>query len=160
MSTEEIVETTVAEPQNEDFYLRYYTGHTGKFGREFLEFELRRDGTLRYGNDSQYRRDVLIRKEVSLNKLVVEEFKKLVQESAMLDASDENWPLADAAGRQEIEIVWGNKHIFFVTSKIGSFSELAKMGAEESLVNFHYLTQELKSLVFSLINLHFKIKPV
>lgn len=27
-----------------DFYLRYYTGHKGKFGHEFLEFEFRPDG--------------------------------------------------------------------------------------------------------------------
>lgn len=28
----------------EDFYVRYYVGHKGKFGHEFLEFELRPDG--------------------------------------------------------------------------------------------------------------------
>lgn len=26
------------------FYLRYYVGHRGKFGHEFLEFEFRPDG--------------------------------------------------------------------------------------------------------------------
>ena len=29
----------------EDFYCRYYVGHKGKFGHEFLEFEFRPDGT-------------------------------------------------------------------------------------------------------------------
>lgn len=29
-----------------DFYLRYYVGHKGKFGHEFLEFEFRPDGKL------------------------------------------------------------------------------------------------------------------
>ena len=29
----------------EDFYVRYYVGHKGKFGHEFLEFEFRPDGT-------------------------------------------------------------------------------------------------------------------
>lgn len=28
----------------QDFYLRYYVGHKGKFGHEFLEFEFRPDG--------------------------------------------------------------------------------------------------------------------
>lgn len=28
----------------EDFYCRYYVGHKGKFGHEFLEFEFRPDG--------------------------------------------------------------------------------------------------------------------
>uniref|UniRef100_A0A2K5E0X6 Uncharacterized protein n=1 Tax=Aotus nancymaae TaxID=37293 RepID=A0A2K5E0X6_AOTNA len=30
-----------------DFYLRYYVGHKGKFGHEFLEFEFRPDGEKR-----------------------------------------------------------------------------------------------------------------
>ena len=29
-----------------EFYLRYYVGHKGKFGHEFLEFEFRPDGKL------------------------------------------------------------------------------------------------------------------
>lgn len=28
----------------DQFYLRYYVGHTGKYGHEFLEFEFRPDG--------------------------------------------------------------------------------------------------------------------
>lgn len=34
----------------QDFYLRYYIGHKGKFGHEFLEFEFRPDGKLRFVN--------------------------------------------------------------------------------------------------------------
>ena len=40
-----------------DFYLRYYVGHKGKFGHEFLEFEFRPDGKLRYV-ESKYLMDV------------------------------------------------------------------------------------------------------
>ena len=29
-----------------EFYVRYYVGHKGKFGHEFLEFEFRPDGEL------------------------------------------------------------------------------------------------------------------
>ena len=29
-----------------EFYVRYYVGHKGKFGHEFLEFEFRPDGKL------------------------------------------------------------------------------------------------------------------
>ena len=65
-----------------DFYLRYYVGHKGKFGHEFLEFEFRPDGKLRltfvlgqrncqkcaqnnprYANNSNYKNDTMIRKE-------------------------------------------------------------------------------------------------
>ena len=47
----------------DDFYVRYYVGHKGKFGHEFLEFELRPDGRLRYANNSNYKNDTMIRKE-------------------------------------------------------------------------------------------------
>ena len=47
----------------DDFYVRYYVGHKGKFGHEFLEFEFRPDGRLRYANNSNYKNDVMIRKE-------------------------------------------------------------------------------------------------
>ena len=36
-----------AGTMSNDFYLRYYVGHKGKFGHEFLEFEFRPDGKLR-----------------------------------------------------------------------------------------------------------------
>jgi hypothetical protein len=38
-------------------------GHKGKFGHEFLEFEFRPDGLLRYANSSNYKKDRMIRKE-------------------------------------------------------------------------------------------------
>eukprot|EP00962_Isochrysis_galbana_P014163 scaffold4035_cov132-Isochrysis_galbana.AAC.9 len=47
----------------DEFYLRYYVGHKGKFGHEFLEFEFRPDGRLRYANNSNYKNDTMIRKE-------------------------------------------------------------------------------------------------
>ena len=38
-------------------------GHKGMYGHEFLEFEFRPDGRLRYANNSNYKSDILIRKE-------------------------------------------------------------------------------------------------
>ena len=38
-------------------------GHKGMYGHEFLEFEFRPDGRLRYANNSNYKSDTLIRKE-------------------------------------------------------------------------------------------------
>lgn len=37
----------------------------GRFGHEFLEFEFRPDGKLRYANNSNYKNDTMIRKEGS-----------------------------------------------------------------------------------------------
>jgi hypothetical protein len=53
---------------DDPFYLRYYSGHQGKFGHEFLEFDLSVQlngsyATLRYANNSNYRNEGLIRKQ-------------------------------------------------------------------------------------------------
>nr|GFD55746.1 protein mago nashi homolog [Tanacetum cinerariifolium] len=37
---------------------------------------------------------------------------------------DNNWPEPDRVGRQELEIVMGNEHISFTTSKIGSLMDV------------------------------------
>ena len=47
----------------DNFYCRYYVGHKGKFGHEFMEFEITSDGRLRYSNNSNYKNDTMIRKE-------------------------------------------------------------------------------------------------
>lgn len=80
--------SSILSNMSAEFYLRYYVGHKGKFGHEFLEFEFRPDGKdliqqlntlrknyhwrfllllgkLRYANNSNYKNDVMIRKEVS-----------------------------------------------------------------------------------------------
>ena len=48
-------------------------GHKGKFGHEFLEFEFKPNGRLRYANNSQYKADTLIRKEVYVNDIILDE---------------------------------------------------------------------------------------
>lgn len=67
-----------------DFYLRYYVGHKGKFGHEFLEFEFRPDGKLRYANNSQYKNDTLIRKEAYVSKIVLDELKRIIEDSEIM----------------------------------------------------------------------------
>merc|ERR1739836_26001 len=101
---------------NTDFYLRYYVGHKGKFGHEFLEFEFRPDGKLRYANNSNYKNDTLIRKEAYVNKPVMEELRRIIDEADIMKEDDELWPAPDRVGRQELEIVMGDEHISFTTS--------------------------------------------
>lgn len=67
--------------ENDEFYLRYYVGHKGKFGHEFLEFEFRPDGKLRYANNSNYKNDTMIRKEVFVTPSVLKECRRIVSES-------------------------------------------------------------------------------
>ena len=134
-------------------------GHQGRFGDEFLEFELRPDGKLRYANNSNYKRDKLIKKEMFVSRAVVEEAKRIVLASEIHKESDARWPEGDRAGRQELELVLGEEHISFTTSKIGSLLDVQSSKDPEGLRVFYYVVQDLKALVFSLINLHVKLRP-
>ncbi|CAH8625115.1 unnamed protein product [Heterobilharzia americana] len=142
------------------FYLRYYVGHKGKFGHEFLEFEFRPEGKLRYANNSNYKNDTMIRKEAYVSHSVMEELKRIVVESDIMSEDDVSWPVPDRVGRQELEIVCGDEHISFTTSKIGSLIDITNSKDPDGLRTYYYLVQDLKCLVFSLIGLHFKIKPI
>lgn len=84
----------------EDFYLRYYVGHKGKFGHEFLEFEFRPDGKLRYANNSNYKNDTMIRKEAYVHHSVMEELKRVIVDSEIMQEDDSLWPPPDRVGRQ------------------------------------------------------------
>lgn len=143
-----------------DFYVRYYTGNRGRFGPEFLEFEFTSAGRLRYANNSNYRNDTLIRKEVYVSPIVIEELRRIITTSEIIKEDDSHWPEPSKNGKQELEIVNGEQHICFVTSKIGSFSEVQQCEDPNGLSTFYYLVQDLKAFVFSLINLHFRVKPV
>uniref|UniRef100_A0A8C0YKH1 Protein mago nashi homolog n=1 Tax=Cyprinus carpio TaxID=7962 RepID=A0A8C0YKH1_CYPCA len=121
-----------------DFYLRYYVGHKGKFGHEFLEFEFRPDGKLRYANNSNYKNDVMIRKEAYVHKSVMEELKRIIDDSEITKEDDALWPPPDRVGRQELEIVIGDEHISFTTSKIGSLID-SPLVLSASL-HFHFCT--------------------
>lgn len=149
-----------ASMAQEEFYLRYYVGHKGKFGHEFLEFEFKPDGKLRYANNSNYKNDTMIRKEAHVSQLVLDELKRVIEDSEILQEDDASWPQPDRVGRQELEILIGNQHISFTTSKIGSLIDVNQSKDPEGLRCFYYLVQDLKCLVLSLIGLHFKIKPI
>ncbi|GJQ08865.1 hypothetical protein GpartN1_g656.t1 [Galdieria partita] len=146
--------------ENEEFYLRYYVGHKGKFGHEFLEFEFRPDGKLRYANNSHYKKETMIRKEVYVTEAVLKELRRIIEQSDIMKEDDSKWPEPDKTGRQELEIVLGNEHISFATTKIGSLLDVQNSEDPNGLRNFYYLVQDLKCFVFSLISLHFKIKPI
>eukprot|EP01114_Cavostelium_apophysatum_P016638 TRINITY_DN477_c0_g1_i6.p1 TRINITY_DN477_c0_g1~~TRINITY_DN477_c0_g1_i6.p1 ORF type:complete len:173 (-),score=26.02 TRINITY_DN477_c0_g1_i6:147-593(-) len=144
----------------EDFYVRYYVGHKGKFGHEFLEFEFRPGGKMRYANNSHYKNETIIRKEAYTGPQVMNELKRIIEDSEIMKEDDHNWPQPDRVGKQELEIVLGDEHISFTTSKIGSLLDVQESQDPEGLRIFYYLVQDLKCFVFSLISLHFKINPI
>jgi protein mago nashi len=102
----------------DEFYVRYYVGHSGRFGHEFLEFEFRPDGKLRYANNSNYKNDTMIKKEVCVSTTLMNELKRIIQDSEILKEDDSTWPEPDRVGRQELEIVLGDEHISFTVERI------------------------------------------
>uniref|UniRef100_A0A6B2G571 Protein mago nashi homolog (Trinotate prediction) n=1 Tax=Myxobolus squamalis TaxID=59785 RepID=A0A6B2G571_MYXSQ len=142
------------------FYLRYYIGHKGRYGHEALEFEFRPDGLLRYSNSSSYRNERVINKQVYVTKTVIEELKRIILQSEIMKENDEQWPLPDTEGRQELEIVSADQHISFATTKIGTLSDVNSCSDPEGLKRLYFLAQDLKCFVFFLISLHFRINPI
>ncbi|KAF0980691.1 hypothetical protein FDP41_013174 [Naegleria fowleri] len=142
------------------FYVRYYVGHKGRFGHEFIEIIFHSDGLLEYTNNSDYKGDGEIKKQVYVTDIVLDQLKRMILESHILDEDDRNWPLPDNVGKSELEIALDRKHISFCTTKIQTLSEVAKSRDPEGLKNFYYLTADLKDMALSLINMHFKMKPI
>ncbi|KXN85167.1 hypothetical protein AN958_11589 [Leucoagaricus sp. SymC.cos] len=126
----------MSSADNNPFYLRYYTGHSGKHGHEFLEFEYSL-GRLLYASNSNYRNDMWI------GPLVVKELKHIIQASEITKEDDANWPKKNIVGEQELEI----------TTKIGSLVDIQDGEDPEGLRVFY-------CLIISLNSLHFKIKPI
>lgn len=91
---------------------------------------------------------------------VIAEVKRIIEESEVTKEDDRNWPVPDRDGRQELEIKVGKEHISFTCSKIGTLLNVQESEDPEGLKIFYYLILDLKCLIFSLISLHFKIKPI
>ncbi|KAI9800339.1 MAG: Protein mago nashi [Sarcosagium campestre] len=128
------------------------SGHQGRFGHEFLEFDFRtlpdgRSATARYANNSNYRNDSLIRKEMCVSSLLISEIKKIITESEILKEDDAKWPQRNKDGKQELEIKMGNQHVSFETAKIGSLVDVTESADPEGLRVFYYLVQDLKALI-------------
>lgn len=150
-----------------EFYLRFYTGGYKdiEHGHEFLEFDIRHNptdnfATLRYANQSNYRNEELIRKEVRLSMLVLTEIMVIVRDSQILLESGAQWPDAMRESKQELEIRYGKDKKILKTKGLASSTSIKLEKDSDGLKTFYYLIQDLKSLIFSLISLHFKVNPL
>ena len=54
----------------------------------------------------------------------------------------------------------GTQHTHFVTAKIGSLLDVQDSTDPEGMRLFYYLVQDLKCMALSLVNLHFREKPI
>ncbi|ORM40676.1 Protein mago nashi -like protein 2 [Babesia sp. Xinjiang] len=135
-------------------------GHEGKFGHEFLEFEILDDGHLKYTNSSNYRKDNVIKREAYVTSAVIGELKRIIDDSEITSEDHSDWPIPDRVGRQELELKLDGKHFTYSTSKIGSLADVQNSKDPNGLRVFYYLVQDLKCFVLSLITLGFKIRPI
>ena len=55
--------------------------------------------------------------------------------------NDNEWPAPDRVGRQELEVVLGNEHISFCTTKLGSLMQVQQSKDPDGLRVFYYLVQ-------------------
>ena len=141
--------------QEEEFYVRQYVGHKGRYGHEFLEFEVRPDGRLRYANQSNYKtRDdgVMIRKEVQLSSVTMAVLQKIIKDSEITSEDDAKWPAPDRL----LEIIAGDVHVSFSLSKLGSLADVQASRDPEGLRTLYFLMQDQKCFVFSVVGLHFR----
>ncbi|XP_022377976.1 protein mago nashi homolog [Enhydra lutris kenyoni] len=115
-----------------DFHLRYKIELEGKFGHEFL------DRKLRYANNSSYRNGVMTRKEAYVHKNIMEELKRIIDDSEITE-DDALWPPSDKVGQQELKTVIGEEHISFTPSKTGSLTDVNQSKSPEGLQVFYYL---------------------
>eukprot|EP01130_Rhizamoeba_saxonica_P019283 TRINITY_DN9928_c0_g1_i1.p1 TRINITY_DN9928_c0_g1~~TRINITY_DN9928_c0_g1_i1.p1 ORF type:complete len:159 (+),score=31.15 TRINITY_DN9928_c0_g1_i1:29-478(+) len=141
-----------------DFFLRYYVGHRGMYGHEFIEFEFRPNGKLRYVLNSRYKNETTIRREVFVSNIVREELQRIVEDSKINEEDDSKWPEPNSVGTQELEIAFQGKSYAYKTSKIGSLLDVLESDDADGLRKFYYLIQDLKCLVFALVRLHFKAR--
>jgi len=106
---------------------------------------------------------------------VIEELKRIIAEAEIIKEDDKVWPMPDRVGRQELEVILGNDHISFTvihpqssmlelvilsrlqTAKIGSLLQVQDSQDPEGLRVFYYLVQDLKCMIFSLMQLHFQV---
>ena len=94
-----------------------------------------------------------------MNTCVVNELRRIVTESGILDATDDAWPEPNNVGKQELEITLGDNKLTFETAKIGSLNDVKDSEDPESLRILYYLVQDLRCMFSSLISMHFKMKP-
>lgn len=97
---------------------------------------------------------------VAVSPVVIKVLKKMIKESEILRENDTKWPPKNRDGKQELEIKFANYHVSFETARLGSLSDVQNSDDPDGLRIFYYLVQDIKALIFSLVALHFKIKPI
>lgn len=59
----------------------------------------------------------------------------------VMKEDDNNWPVPDRVGRQELEVIVGNDHVSYTCTKLGSVLQVQQSKDPEGLRIFYYLVQ-------------------
>ena len=87
-----------------------------------------------------------------VNQIVINEIKRIILESTILQQDDSKWVRPNKNGTQELEITIANQSISFTTTKFGSSVDILQSADPQGMEVFYYLVQDLKTLIFSLIS--------
>ncbi|KJE94027.1 mago nashi protein [Capsaspora owczarzaki ATCC 30864] len=118
-------------------------------------------GLLRYANNTHYRGETIIRKQVYVSRAVLQELKRILADSEITREDGNMWPKPErSGGKQELDIEMDGVRKSFNVSVIGKLSDVDNSNDAEGLKIFFYLVQDLKAFVYSLISMHFKINPI
>merc|ERR1712032_5480 len=98
--------------------------------------------------------DVMNREECYVSQAVIEDLRKIIEDSDVLKGDDRHWPAPDRSSRQELEVVCGMQHIAFATSKLGSLSDVQASKDPEGLGVFYHLVLDLNCFVSGVIELN------
>ena len=81
----------------------------------------------------------------------MEELKGIADDTDIPKEDDAFWPPPNHVQQQKLEIVIGDEHISFPTSKIGSLISVNQSKDPENLWVFYHLPWDLKCLLYGLI---------
>ena len=100
------------------------------------QFELCPNGRLRYANSARYKNAGTIRKEAFVAPGVLDQARRIIDESGIVQVDPSSWPQATDR-KQELEIKMGKIHTTFACAEIGSLLDIQKSDDPEGLKNFY-----------------------
>lgn len=97
---------------------------------------------------------------VYLSRAVMLELKRIIDTSKILECDDQKWPEPSRESSEELEVLSGEDHISFAAAKINALMDVQKSKDPIGMRCFYYTTQDIKAFVFSLLQMHFRVKPI
>ena len=95
----------------------------------------------------------MIRKELYVGREVVEQFRQIVVDSEITKEDDNGWPEPTPKGTQELEVIIGDLHVAFCTSKINSLLDVQEAADPSGLRALYYVVLTIAPIKTSIFNI-------